>query len=54
MVIENADALHQMLENLEALSRLESDTRQHRNVLLPQAAAEAARQLRGVARDAHG
>jgi signal transduction histidine kinase len=49
MVIENADALHQMLENLEALSRLESDTRQHRNVLLPQAAAEAARQLRSVA-----
>jgi signal transduction histidine kinase len=49
MVIENADALHQTLENLEALSRLESDTRQHRNVLLPQAAAEAARQLRSVA-----
>ena len=49
MVIENADALHQLLENLEALSRLDSDTRQQRNVLLPQAAAEAARQLRSVA-----
>jgi len=49
MVVENADALHQLLENLEALSRLDSDTRQQRNVLLPQAAAEAARQLRNVA-----
>lgn len=49
MVIENADALHQLLENLEALSRLESDSRQQRNILLPQAAAEVARQLRGQA-----
>lgn len=49
MVIENADALHQLLENLEALSRLESDSRQQRNILLPQAAAEVARQLRGPA-----
>lgn len=48
MVIENADALLQLLENLEALSRLDSDTRQQRNVLLPQAAAEAARQLRSM------
>ena len=49
MVIENADALHQLLENLEALSRLESDSRQSRNILLPQAAAEVARQLRNHA-----
>jgi signal transduction histidine kinase len=49
MVIENADALHQLLENLESLSRLESDSRQQRNILLPQAAAEVARQLRGQA-----
>jgi signal transduction histidine kinase len=49
MVTENADALHQLLENLEALSRLDSDTRQQRNILLPSAAAEAVRQLRGLA-----
>ena len=49
MVIENADALHQLLENLEALSRLDSDSRQQRNILLPQAAAEVARQLRNHA-----
>jgi signal transduction histidine kinase len=38
-----------VLDNLEVLSRIESDTRQRRNVLLPQAAAEAARQLRDSA-----
>ena len=46
MVAENAAELQHVLENLEALSRLDSDSRQQRNVLLPQAAAEAARQLR--------
>lgn len=49
MVIENGDAVNQVLENLEALSRLESDARQHRNVLLPEAAAEVVRQLRNQA-----
>jgi signal transduction histidine kinase len=38
-----------VLDNLETLSRIESDTRQRRNILLPQAAAEAARQLRDAA-----
>lgn len=49
MVIENGDAVNQVLENLEALSRLDSDARQHRNVLLPEAAAEVVRQLRSQA-----
>jgi signal transduction histidine kinase len=46
MVRDNTDALQRVLDNLETLSRIEADTRQRRNVLLPQAAAEAARQLR--------
>jgi signal transduction histidine kinase len=46
MIIENSDALQRVLSNLESLSRIEADTRQRRNVLLPQACAEAARQLR--------
>jgi signal transduction histidine kinase len=49
MVRDNTDALQRVLDNLETLSRIESDTRQRRNVLLPQAAAEAARQLRDPA-----
>jgi signal transduction histidine kinase len=49
VMIENSDALHHVLENLEALSRLDTDARQQRNVLLPQAAAEVARQLRSQA-----
>ncbi len=49
MITENADQLQRVLENLEALSRIESDARQQRNVLLPQAAAEAVRQLRDPA-----
>ena len=49
MISENARALERVLTNLEALSRLTTDSRQRRNVLLPQAAAEAARQLRRAA-----
>jgi len=49
MVIENADGLQQVLENLEALSRLDTDARQQRNVMLPAAAAEVVRQLRDAA-----
>ena len=48
MVLENAAALQKLLKDLESLSRLDSDSRQRRNVLLPQAAAEAVRQLRDV------
>ncbi|HEY4304439.1 MAG TPA: sensor histidine kinase [Gemmatimonadaceae bacterium] len=53
MILDNALELQRVLENLSALSRLESDTRQRQNVLLPQAIAEAFRQLRESA-DANG
>ncbi|MEO7822832.1 MAG: histidine kinase dimerization/phospho-acceptor domain-containing protein, partial [Gemmatimonadaceae bacterium] len=41
MVLENSEELHRVLGNLESLSRIETDSRRSRNVLLPQAAAEA-------------
>ena len=47
--MENAEGLQHVLDNLEALSRLESDARQQRNVLLAQTVAEVARQLRAAA-----
>jgi len=46
MVLENSIAAQRVLSNLEVISRLETDSRQKRNVLLPQVAAEAIRQLR--------
>jgi len=49
MIVENSEGLQQVLTNLESLSRLDSDTRQRKNVLLPQAAAEVVRQLRDTA-----
>jgi signal transduction histidine kinase len=49
MILENVTGLQKVLADLESLSRLESDARQRRNVLLPQAASEAARQLRDTA-----
>jgi signal transduction histidine kinase len=50
MVVENAEAMQDVLENLLELSRMESvDARQQRNVLLREAAAEVARQLRDMA-----
>jgi signal transduction histidine kinase len=53
MILDNAVELQRVLENLAALSRLESDARQRQNVLLPQALGEAFRQLRESA-DANG
>ena len=53
MILDNSEELQRTLANLESLSRLESDTRSSRNVLLPQATAEAVRQLRKPA-DAKG
>ncbi len=50
MVIDNAVRLNAVLQDLAALSRLDVSQRQHRNVLLPQAAQEAVRQLRDQAR----
>ena len=52
MVLENSDSLQRAFLNLVSLSRLEGDARQRRNVLLPQAAAEAVRQLRDTAQSA--
>lgn len=50
IVTENAEGMQDVLENLLELSRMESvDARQQRNVLLPEAAAEVARQLRDMA-----
>jgi signal transduction histidine kinase len=49
VISENGDGLQRVLENLTALSRLDGDSRQQRNVLLPQAAEEAVRQLRDAA-----
>jgi signal transduction histidine kinase len=53
MASENVVGLQHVLENLEMLSRSGVDSRQNRNVLLPSAAREAARQLREMA-DARG
>lgn len=49
IVINNAQALQQMLDNLIALSRLDGDARRQRNIKLPEAIAEVFRQLRDFA-----
>jgi signal transduction histidine kinase len=50
MVADNAGRMNAVLQDLVSLSRLDQSRRHHRNVLLPQAAQEAARQLREQAR----
>ena len=50
MVGENAEAIRTLLDNLVTLSRIDADARQSRHVELPQAAAEAVRQHRELAR----
>ena len=50
IVVSNAQALQQMLENLISLSRLDGDSRRQRNIKLPEAVAEVFRQLREFAR----
>ncbi|HYH82696.1 MAG TPA: sensor histidine kinase [Longimicrobium sp.] len=49
MVVHNAEGMQAVLENLLELSRMESSSRQQRNVLLPRVAAEVCRQLRDMA-----
>ena len=49
IVAQNAEGMQRVIENLAALSRMENDSRQQRNVMLPQAAAEVVRQLRDAA-----
>jgi signal transduction histidine kinase len=52
VVLRNIGGMQGMLDNLLELSRLGTlDTRQQRHVALPQAVAEAMRQLRDAARD---
>ncbi|HKG94421.1 MAG TPA: sensor histidine kinase [Gemmatimonadaceae bacterium] len=53
MIAKSGRDMHNTLENLLALSRLETDARQQRHIGLRQAAAEVARQLR-EASDARG
>jgi signal transduction histidine kinase len=50
VVFRNMDAMRLMLDNLLQLTRVDDDTRSQRRVRLPDAAAEAARQLRDMAR----
>jgi signal transduction histidine kinase len=52
IVRRNAAAMRATLDNLVELSRLDADARQQRRILLPQAVAEAARQLRDAAQAA--
>jgi len=52
VVLRNVGSMRGVLDNLLELSRLEvMDARHHRHVTLPQAVAEAARQLRDAAHD---
>jgi signal transduction histidine kinase len=53
IIARNAHAMKRTVDNLVALARTDTDARQHRNVRLPQAAAEAARQVREAAQAAH-
>ena len=50
MIGENAEAIRALLDNLVTLSRIDADARQSKHVELPQAAAEAVRQHRELAR----
>jgi signal transduction histidine kinase len=47
----NAEGMQGILQDLLTLSRMDDSTRRQRNVLLPEVAAEAARQLREMAQD---
>jgi len=46
MIARNARLMRHTIDNLVALSRMETDARQHRHVFLPEAVGEAARQMR--------
>jgi len=52
IISRNAHAMKRTVENLVALARTEQDARQHRHVRLPEAAKEAARQVREAAQAA--
>lgn len=50
IVAKNAESLKRVLANLESLSRTQGDARHCRNVLLPEAANEAVRELEDAAK----
>jgi signal transduction histidine kinase len=50
MIANNAESLRRTLANLESLSRTQGDSRHCRNVLLPEAASEAVRELQEAAK----
>ena len=50
IITKNAQGLEKALANLESLSRSQSDSRHCRNVLLPEAATEAVRELSDAAK----
>jgi len=50
VVVRNMESMRVALDNLLELTRLSSDSRKQRHVLLPRAAAEVVRQLRELAR----
>jgi signal transduction histidine kinase len=50
MIGENATGMHEVLEDLISLSRLDGSAREQKNILLQRAAAEVVRQLRRHAR----
>jgi signal transduction histidine kinase len=50
IIAKNADGLKRVLSNLELLARTQADTRHCRNVLLPEVANEAVRELREAAK----
>ncbi len=49
IVVRNARTMRDSVENLIALSTTETDSRQHRHIQLPEAAREAAREIRETA-----
>jgi signal transduction histidine kinase len=51
IIDRNAEGMQEVLQDLLTLSRMDGSTRQQRNVLLPEAVAEAARQLRDMAQE---
>jgi signal transduction histidine kinase len=50
IVVRNMESMRMSLDNLLELTRISSDSRQQRHILLPRAAAEVMRQLREFAR----
>lgn len=51
IVDRNLEGMQEVLQDLLTLSRTDGSARQHRNVLLPEAVAEAVRQLREMAEE---